>query len=414
MQDALVKKIVTAYNDIKKFPTLTHVQLEVGLSKSALMRRIKLLREDGVKLIDRESFRVNKEKLEDVKVPEQVNLPEPKVVRENNQLKQMVKALKEQLEAAHMEAATTERLTELIHGTKDFSLDNKAPDWLRYTDGSNQNKGTPVLVLSDIHFDEVVEADQIGGVNHYDHDTCVRRLTNCFNTFLDILVNKMSDTTYNGAVIALGGDIVSGNIHEELAETNDATITQTILSAVKILGDGIEAVAEEIGRVYVPCVVGNHGRIHKKPRFKYKVQHNYEWLIYQLLALRFAKDDRIKVEIPEGSDCLFKVHNLTFLLTHGDQFKGGSGISGILTPLMLGMSRKQKKYSALGKPFDVMICGHFHQYIQTNHLIVNGSVKGYDEYADNFNFAYEEPQQAMFLVHPELGITLRLPIKCDR
>jgi len=57
-----------------------------------------------------------------------------------------------------------------------------------------------------------------------------------------------------------------------------------------------------------------------------------------------------------------------------------------------------------------MIIGHFHQLIQLPHLVVNGSLKGYDEYAFSENFSYEEPAQGCWITHPEKGITFQMPI----
>ena len=45
-------------------------------------------------------------------------------------------------------------------------------------------------------------------------------------------------------------------------------------------------------------------------------------------------------------------------------------------------------------------------------MIVNGSLKGLDEYAYINNFGYEQPQQALALVVPEKGITLQAPVFC--
>jgi hypothetical protein len=60
-----------------------------------------------------------------------------------------------------------------------------------------------------------------------------------------------------------------------------------------------------------------------------------------------------------------------------------------------------------------MLVGHFHQYVHTENIIVNGSIKGYDEYAASCNFSYEPPQQALFLVNSHRGITFRMPVRCD-
>ena len=250
-------------------------------------------------------------------------------------------------------------------------------------------------------------------VNSYSHDIAVARIKHTFKTAKEVFLNHTKKPSYPGVVIALMGDMVSGNIHEELRESNEFTIFQSIIMLEQLLIDAITDYADTFGKVFVPCVVGNHGRLDKKPRAKGAVYDNFEWLLYQHLAKYFKNDGRVTFLIPNGPDAQFKIFNLNFLMTHGDQFRGGTGISGFFTPLMLGMYRKQKKQAAIARSFDVMMCGHFHQYIHTNILMVNGSIKGYDEYANRMNFPFERPQQAAFIVHRHNGMIFRTPILCD-
>ena len=59
-----------------------------------------------------------------------------------------------------------------------------------------------------------------------------------------------------------------------------------------------------------------------------------------------------------------------------------------------------------------MWCGHWHQLVQTPSLIINGSLKGVDEYAFINNFSFEQPQQALAVITPERGITIQAPVFC--
>jgi hypothetical protein len=61
-----------------------------------------------------------------------------------------------------------------------------------------------------------------------------------------------------------------------------------------------------------------------------------------------------------------------------------------------------------------MVIGHFHTLMQLPHLIVNGSLKGYDEYAYQGNFTFEVPAQALWITHPERGITHQMPIYLEQ
>lgn len=60
-----------------------------------------------------------------------------------------------------------------------------------------------------------------------------------------------------------------------------------------------------------------------------------------------------------------------------------------------------------------MIHGHFHTYSPGDRIIGNGSLCGYNEYAAAGNFAFEAPRQAMWVTHPEHGITYHIPVYVD-
>ena len=62
--------------------------------------------------------------------------------------------------------------------------------------------------------------------------------------------------------------------------------------------------------------------------------------------------------------------------------------------------------------FDTVVMGHWHQLIMapSQGLIVNGALKGLDEYAAISNFAPERPQQALWVTTPEHGVTFTAPV----
>jgi hypothetical protein len=100
-------------------------------------------------------------------------------------------------------------------------------------------------------------------------------------------------------------------------------------------------------------------------------------------------------------------------MTHGDQFRGGDGMIGHFGPVLRGEKKKQSRNANIGLEFDTMIHGHFHTYFPTDGIIGNGSLKGLDEYAHQGNFGYEPPQQALWLTHPEHGITIQMAVKLE-
>jgi len=220
----------------------------------------------------------------------------------------------------------------------------------------------------------------------------------------------LSGVTYDGCVLILGGDIFSGDIHEELAQTNEDSILGSLMYWSEQMCAAIDLLANEFGKVHVASVVGNHGRMTRKPRMKLRVRTNFDWLISKMIERHYADDKRVTFQIPESADCLINIYGHGHLITHGDQVSGGGGIGGIYPPIMRLRARKAQRYLATGSNFKTLWMGHWHQYISTPSLIINGSLKGVDEYAFINNFSYEQPQQAMAIVTPKHNVTIQAPI----
>lgn len=391
-------KFAKIYNNIEKYPTLSVVGKALGIGSAHVSRMASKYRSEGKKLRDR-SVRVGVKR-------------DPEAAIEETKLKNEINFLKKELTEARKKAVNDNELVKIIHEINKISFKPKAT-WLKNQKMAKSFQGIPTLFLSDLHYDEVVNPAEIGYVNKFNREIANARLKYTFHSAIKLLFNYMSKPKYQGIVLALGGDMVSGNIHEELRNTNEGPILESVVELTQVLIEGITFLLEHFDRVFVPCVVGNHGRLDKKPKAKNRIKDNYEWLIYQYISKHFADDKRVHVEVPLSPDCIFQVYDKTFLLTHGDQFKGGNGIAGIMSPLHLGLHRKQKKQSAIHNPFDVMMLGHFHQYIHTNAMVVNGSLKGYDEYANLCNFPWEPAQQALWINHPRNGMIFRTPVLCD-
>lgn len=286
------------------------------------------------------------------------------------------------------------------------------PAWLAPKVPAKGHHGTVSLLLTDTHFDEIVRPEQVDYLNAYNREIGVLRLQQAFSKTISLSRDYLAGVSYDGMVLFMGGDMFSGNIHDELKQTNVSTLFDALVFWIEHMEAGIRLMADTYGKVHCVCVVGNHGRQTKKPITKYRAQDNIDWLLYKLLARDFKSDKRVTFQIPDGSDAIVKVHNTTYLLTHGDQFRGGSGIAGALSPLMLGTYRKARRQSSAKKPYDVMLMGHWHQPLGlvSRGLIVGGSLKGMDEYAYQGNFEPDprrpdSASQAFWITTPEYGTT---------
>ena len=323
------------------------------------------------------------------------------IIREKNKL---LVANKKTIESLRQEETNARIIRENIY--KIAAHDPAPPEWT-VREGRAGARGVPATIWSDWHYGEVV---RMPGVNTYDKGVAKRRVERLAKTTIDLAVNHMgrAKITYPGCIVALGGDMLGGDIHEELLKTNDRTTQQAIEDLTDLIAGGLELMASTFGKLYVPCVVGNHGRSTKKMQMKQRVFTSHEWNVYCNVARHFRKSKHVQFNIPETADCAFNIFDHRYLLTHGDSLgtKGGDGIIGALGPIMRGSLKTHRSEDALGRDFDTLLIGHWHQYITLPGLIVNNSLKGYDEYAHLVLRApYSRPSQALWFTHPEHGIT---------
>jgi hypothetical protein len=304
-----------------------------------------------------------------------------------------------------------------IIGKIDAKIITDAPPFdIRHRPGKLVH-GTPTLMLSDLHFGEVVFPAQVNHVNAYNTQTAKVRLTRVVEGAVKLLRQTLAPGAFGGMVCILGGDMVEGTIHDELRDTSDETVMEAVITLHDELVPHIKALCDEFGRLHLPCVVGNHGRLDRKPRMKNGPKLNYDWLLYHFIARTIGADpkyrSRVTFQIPDGYEASYRVHGVRYMLTHGDSFKGGDGISGPLMPWMRGSLKASKSYSAMGMPFDVMVMGHWHQLRYLGSIIVNGSLVGYNEFAQKLHFGFEPPQQALWLTHPVRGLTFQEAVFAD-
>jgi hypothetical protein len=284
--------------------------------------------------------------------------------------------------------------------------------WLMPTAKPRPSAATLVLMLSDLHLDEIVEPDEVDGLNAYNRTIAVQRMKRWSNNVVKLARHHLAGMKYDGVVLMLGGDTFSGDIHDELKETNEDSMLGSLLYWAEQIASAIDLLADEFKKVHVAAVAGNHGRTTRKPRMKLRARTNFDWLLAKMLERHFAGDRRVTFQIPESSDCLISIYDTNHLLTHGDQTQGGGSIGGIYPPIMRMRARKAQRYLATGASFQTLWLGHWHQYLPSPSMVVNGSLKGYDEYAYISNFSFEPPQQALAIVVPEKGITIQAPVFC--
>lgn len=322
----------------------------------------------------------------------------------DTEAQRLARNLRKTLADRDKELETLRQKLDLVTSIDQATL--RIPKWLAPTKSTKAHRGTVCMMLTDTHFGEVVNPAEIDFLNAYDDTIAEQRLRRFADKGIRLARDYTSGITYDGAVLFWGGDIFTGTIHDELLETNSETLYASVVRWIEPLAAMCYQLADQFGKLHCPVTFGNHGRRTRKPRSKLRAQDNIEWLLYKVLERETRHDKRITWQIPDSADTRVTVYDTTFLLTHGDQFRGGSGISGSMAPLMLGSHRKGRRATVSGRPYDIMVMGHFHQMLTLPGVIVGGTLKGLDEYAFLGNFGYEPARQAFWITSPERPIVL--------
>jgi hypothetical protein len=288
----------------------------------------------------------------------------------------------------------------------------KIPRW-QARGGKGKHSGVVVAQITDWHLDEVVNPHEMLGMNAYNTTIAEMRMRRWVDKVVTLPREYMAGLTIEGLVIPATGDLFTGDIHAELKESNERKLLASVLYWMEPVIAALETFEREYPAVAVHAVVGNHGRLTPKPIFKGRVHDNVEWLFWSIVRDRLAdKGSRVVVNVSASMDLNVPIYGRNHLLTHGDQFRGGSGISGAFAPLSLGAHRKTKRQMAAGVPMETMVIGHLHQLINIPGVVMGGTMKGYDEFAFGHNLAPDPngAAQAMWVSSPERAQVMWMPI----
>ena len=321
------------------------------------------------------------------------------------------KRLKGALAKIEHDNLTTEEVRSKIYGLAAY--DPTPPEWvLGKTIARGKSLDTPITIWSDWHRAEIVRPDEVNGLNEFTSDIHDKRVKKLVSKTIDLAFNYngRSKGKPPGIIVMLGGDFINGDIHEDLVLNADRTTQQNINELTDLLAGAIDTMATKFGKVFLPCVVGNHGRATLKKRTSPLVHTSHEWNIYTNLERSFRQSKAVKFAIATGPDYHFKSMGHRYMLTHGDWLgtKGGDGIIGALGPITRGTFKIRNAESQLGRDIDTIVMGHWHQELFLPSVIVNNSLKGFDPFAHLVLRApYSRPSQNLWWTHPEQGITAR-------
>lgn len=310
------------------------------------------------------------------------------------------------------------QLSEMEHAFAEISgvadMETTPAEWVLKPQTA-KGKVIPGFLGSDFHVGEVVKSEEVDGANSYDIETFRRRYRTLINAANELAERMVGENECPGFLYLRGGDTVSGDIHEELRETNALTSHEQVLEAVAEESAGIKKLAERWKRVHVASVPGNHGRTTHKPQMKRIGGTSYDMLIAAMLKRIFADDNRISFQNTSSPDVHLPIFGKHMLLTHGDRIgsRGGEGFIGPGATIIRGLKKVQHQYALQGRAIDFIFHGHFHTTLAPQNALSNGSLIGYNQFAQTIRCSPEPPQQWVFEIHSKWGVRSRVPVQLE-
>jgi len=270
-----------------------------------------------------------------------------------------------------------EQFKELEPSTVDFS---------KFKNSSND--GTTVLVLSDTHYNEVINDYSSNGKNLYNNEICRERIR---KTIYDMISSPNATDTLH---VYLLGDLINGVIHLGEVTGEDPTM-KSIVEFAEFLGGTLRGLSKAYNNIKVKMVNGNHSRISDIGKVNQK-GYDFEYILFNMLKLQLPD---IQMEYSTNGYLVDNIHGHMVGLLHGDLTRGYDGSSGA------SAYRIQNIIEGLyGIRIKSLVSGHTHKPCSISNSfggwnIVNGSTSGGgSDYGMSGGFDNIYPSQCFFRI----------------
>ena len=191
--------------------------------------------------------------------------------------------------------------------------------------------------------------------------------------------------------VELLGDSLDGSIHTSARIESEEDVISELMIYCEVLSEMINELSIFIPYIKVHSVIGNHTRI--TPNKKESItKENFERLVPFYLKARLTAIDNIEITNSSIDDTIdvYEVKGQTIFCVHGDLDSPQNAVS---------------KLSAMLKIFpDEIHMGHYHKHFEMDNYdmetVVNGSLKGTDNYAKEKRLS-GSPMQKLMIYNEE-------------
>jgi transcriptional regulator with XRE-family HTH domain len=203
----------------------------------------------------------------------------------------------------------------------------KAPKKISLKPKSRAIEETLVLLLSDVHADQIVTPEEVDGLEQFDFPVAVCRAETLIQDMLNFCLTSLSNFRFKKLVIFGLGDYTSGEIHGHVNKSYFQDQFKNDLAIAQLFAYMFTELSAHFDEIEVVSIIGNHGRLTDKIEYtKEAVSANHDTLIMKIAEIHCKKIKNLSFLFPDGLSHIYDIDGWNFYLHHGHGKRSGSDI----------------------------------------------------------------------------------------
>lgn len=259
-----------------------------------------------------------------------------------------------------------------------------------------------VVHATDWHYGRMQASDEIEGFNEYSPEIARARVSELTRKLLRKVQVQRAGYTVPKLRIICTGDMISGDIHDELRASNAFPAPQQAVECGYLFGSFVSELAANFKETEVDFVtLDNHGRLTQKPQSTQGGVNSWGYIVGEVAKRFVAGLPSVRFNMHTCPLAVVTVGPEKYLCFHGHQIKGFNGIP------YYGLDRRValEAIKRMGMPeveFTKMLTGHLHVAFNAPKWGIGGSLSGTDTF-DHNQGRHARAHQSSWFVHPEHG-----------
>ena len=277
---------------------------------------------------------------------------------------------------------------------------------INYKKPSAKKVESPIALVvhnTDWHMGSVQEDDEIEGFNKFSPEELrIRIIDRLVPRVLTWAELHRSNYDVDECRIIVTGDMISGDIHDELRVTNAFPAPVQVVECGMLLAEQVSLFSTHFKKVVVDIIlVDNHGRLTRKPQHKEGGYNTFNYPLAFICKQQLRDHKNVTVNMYPREQQIVNVKGRDYLILHGHQIRGWAGIPFYGFDRKVGKEAAKRMLKKIAR-FDRMITGHYHAPLQHPLYWIGGSPQGTDAF-DHSQGRHAEPIQSAWFVHTKHG-----------